>query len=399
VSSSKGLASPGIDALHDLDYPALVLHDSAIESNLTTMADYCATAGILHAPHAKTSLSPQIVERHLRHGAWAMTAATPAQVRGLHRLGVGRILLANVLVDDAAIRWVAGHLLTRTDPDSGFWCYVDSIAGALALERGLAGTDQQLDVLLEVGYAGGRTGTRSPDESLRVAEQVVSAEHLRLVGVAGYEGLMPTDGHEVPPGIDAYLAEVRSTVVLLRDRGWLDPAAPPMVTAGGSSYFDLVVDALGPAAFDFPVHTVIRSGCYATHDHGTYRSTSPWDGRGTGAPRLRPAFELLASVWSRPEATRVIAGFGRRDVPIDDQLPVILGRYGANRQLESLDGVTVDKLNDQHAFLTVPEDLDIAPGELLSLGLSHPCGAFDRWPSIPLVDDDHIVLGTITTDL
>jgi D-serine deaminase-like pyridoxal phosphate-dependent protein len=385
--------------LRDLDYPALVLHESALAANLTTMADYCATAGILHAPHAKTSLSPQIVERHLQHGAWAMTAATPAQVRGLHRLGVGRILLANVLVDDAAIRWVAEHLLTRTQPGSGFWCYADSIAGAVALERGLAGTDQQLDVLLEVGYAGGRTGTRSPDDSLRVAEQLASFEHLRLVGVAGYEGLMPADGHDVPPGIDAYLANVRGTVELLRDRGLLDPAAPPMVTAGGSSYFDLVVDALGPAAFDFPVHTVIRSGCYATHDHGTYRRTSPWDGRGTGAPRLRPAFELLASVWSRPELTRVIAGFGRRDVPIDDQLPVILGRYRPTGLLETLDGVTVDKLNDQHAFLTVPADLDIAPGELLSLGLSHPCGAFDRWPSIPLVDDNHTVLGTITTDL
>jgi D-serine dehydratase len=95
----------------------------------------------------------------------------------------------------------------------------------------------------------------------------------------------------------------------------------------------------------------------------------------------------------------VIAGFGRRDVPIDDQLPVLLGRYGSSRRLEPVEGVTVDKLNDQHAFLTVPEDLDIAPGELLSLGLSHPCGAFDRWPSIPLVDDDHTVLGTITTDL
>lgn len=399
MSSSKGLASPGADALRDLDYPALVLHEDALESNLTAMADWCAEVGVLHAPHAKTSLSPQIVERHLRHGAWAMTAATPAQVRGLHRLGTARILLANVLVDVTAIRWVAEHLLSRTEPGAGFWCYVDSIAGAEALEHGLAGSAQPLDVLLEVGYAGGRTGTRTIDESVRLAEHVAGSQHLRLAGVAGYEGLMPSLGHDVPPGIDAYLADVRSTVVLLHERGLLDPAAVPIVTAGGSSYFDLVVDALGPHAFDFPVRTVLRSGCYATHDHGTYRRTSPWDGRGHGAPRLRPAFELLASVWSRPEPTRAIAGFGRRDVPIDDQLPVVLGRYGPTRQRETLAGVTVEKLNDQHAFLTVPADLRIAPGELLSLGISHPCGAFDRWPSIPLVDADHMVLGTITTDL
>ena len=165
------------------------------------------------------------------------------------------------------------------------------------------------------------------------------SEHLRLAGVAAYEGLMPTGGDAVPAGIDGYLADVASTVRLLQDRGLLDPVETPIVTAGGSSYFDLVVDALGPAVFDFPVRTVIRSGCYATHDHGTYRRTSPWDGRGTGAPRLRPAFELLATVWSRPEPTRVIAGFGRRDVPIDDQLPVVLGRYGSSRQLEPLEGV------------------------------------------------------------
>lgn len=399
MSSSKGLAAVGADALRDIDYPALVLREDDLESNLSTMADYCATTGIRHAPHAKTSLSRQIVERHLRHGAWAMTAATPAQVRGLHRLGTSRILLANVLVDDAAIRWVADHLLTRTGPDTGFWCYVDGVAGAAALERGLAAAGQSLDVLLEVGYVGGRTGTRTIDESIRLAEHVASSAYLRLAGVAGYEGLMPTDGHDVPPGIDAYLADIRSTVEVLHVRSLLDPGAAPIVTAGGSSFFDLVVDALGPQAFGFPVRTVLRSGCYATHDHGTYRRTSPWDGRDSGPPRLRPAFELLASVWSRPEPTRVIAGFGRRDVPIDDQLPVVLGRYGPSRQLERLDGVTVDKLNDQHAYLTVPADLPIGPGELLSLGISHPCGAFDRWPSIPLVDADHTVLGTITTDL
>ena len=95
----------------------------------------------------------------------------------------------------------------------------------------------------------------------------------------------------------------------------------------------------------------------------------------------------------------MIAGFGRRDVPIDDQLPVILGRYGPSRLRETLDGVTVDKLDDQHRTSRCPAALDITPGELLSFGISHPCGAFDRWPSIPLVDDDHTVLGTITTDL
>jgi len=114
---------------------------------------------------------------------------------------------------------------------------------------------------------------------------------------------------------------------------------------------------------------------------------------------LLPALELLASVLSRPEPTLAVVGFGRRDVPIDDQLPVVLGRYGDNGRRSDVPGVRVTKLNDQHAFLQVPEELHIGLGEVWSFGVSHPCGAFDRWPAIPLVDHGHQITGAVTTDL
>jgi D-serine dehydratase len=38
-------------------------------------------------------------------------------------------------------------------------------------------------------------------------------------------------------------------------------------------------------------------------------------------------------------------------------------------------------------------------GEVWSFGVSHPCGAFDRWPAIPLVDRDHQITAAVTTDL
>jgi D-serine deaminase-like pyridoxal phosphate-dependent protein len=34
----------------------------------------------------------------------------------------------------------------------------------------------------------------------------------------------------------------------------------------------------------------------------------------------------------------------------------------------------------------------VRPGELVRLGISHPCTAFDRWPAIPVVDDDYRVV-------
>jgi D-serine deaminase-like pyridoxal phosphate-dependent protein len=390
----------GWNALRHLEYPALVLHEEQLVHNIATMADYCRRHRVELAPHAKTSLSPQLIRRQMQAGAWGATAATAAQVRGLLAIGVSRILLANLLVDPVAIRWIVAHVLG--EEDTGFFCYVDSVASVELLDRecGRAGPAGQLNVLLEVGYVGGRTGVRSLEEGLNVARAVNQSDHLRLVGVAGFEGLMAGAGAGEPAGLGAYLESIAQTARQLNAAGLFAPGRVPLVSAGGSSYFDRVVARLGPDRFDFPVQTVLRSGCYLTHDHGIYRRTSPFDGRGTpDGPRLQPAFELLASVLARPEPSLVIVGFGRRDVPFDDQLPVVLGRYGHDRRRSDMPGVRVTKLNDQHAFLQIPEELQVGLGELWSFGVSHPCGAFDRWPAIPLVNHSHHITGAVTTDL
>src|SRR4029453_11423220 len=175
----------GGDALQDLAYPVLVLHEKQLRHNIATMAEYCRHHRVELAPHAKTSLSPQLIRRQLDAGAGGATAATAAQVRGLLAIGVPRILLANLLVDPVAIRWIASHVLG--EGNTGFSCYVDSLASVELLERecGQAGLTGQLDVLVEVGYVGGRTGVRILEECLAVARAVNQSEHLRLIGVAG----------------------------------------------------------------------------------------------------------------------------------------------------------------------------------------------------------------------
>ncbi len=59
--------------------------------------------------------------------------------------------------------------------------------------------------------------------------------------------------------------------------------------------------------------------------------------------------------------------------------------------------MSVGRLNDQHAYLAIPADDPLEPGDLLSCGVSHPCLAFDKWPLIPLVDDDYDVKEAIRT--
>ncbi|WP_454049272.1 alanine racemase [Cellulomonas sp. Marseille-Q8402] len=381
----------------DLELPVMLLHDAAIDHNVRVMADWCRTAGVQLAPHAKTHMSRDLVRRQSAAGAWGFTAATTAQARTLADWGVRRVLHANVLVDRPAIAWVATHLL-RADSATEYLCYVDSEPGLDLLLDELArhAPARPLPLLLELGFPGGRTGIRDDVAALALARRVAASPHVRLAGVAAFEGLMPpTDDPGSPRGAVDLLARVRALVAAVTEEGLV--AGVPVVTAGGSSYFDLVVRELGPAMWDRPVTTVLRSGCYVTHDHGVYRRTSPL-GADRGDATLRPAFELRASVLSAPEDDRVVVGFGRREVPTDDRLPVVLGAVASDLDVSAWE---VTGVNDHHAFVRVPAGTgrSVPPGTVLRLGISHPCGAFDRWRHLPLVDPDDRVVGEITPRL
>src|SRR5262249_37085158 len=62
----------------DLPFPLLVIKESALEHNLSEMADWCDVHDLLLAAHGKTSMCPQIFERQIAKGAWAMTIANVA---------------------------------------------------------------------------------------------------------------------------------------------------------------------------------------------------------------------------------------------------------------------------------------------------------------------------------
>jgi D-serine dehydratase len=98
-------------------------------------------------------------------------------------------------------------------------------------------------------------------------------------------------------------------------------------------------------------------------------------------------------VLSRPQPDRLILNCGRRDVSFDAGLPVVLAEDGRERG-----NLRLVALNDQHAHVEVSDpEVAIAPGDVLRLGISHPCTTLDRWRVAPLVGDSDQVIGAITT--
>jgi len=49
-------------------------------------------------------------------------------------------------------------------------------------------------------------------------------------------------------------------------------------------------------------------------------------------------------------------------------------------------GAVVTAVNDQHSYLSLPADSALAVGDVVRLGISHPCTAFDKWRLIAEVE-------------
>jgi D-serine deaminase-like pyridoxal phosphate-dependent protein len=352
----------------DLQTPVLTIDRAASDGNVATLVAWARTTGVELAPHGKTTMAPELWRRLLDSGCWGITLATPWQVQVARAAGLDRILLANELTDPVAIAWLTAEL--DADPRFAFACWVDSVEGVELLAR--TPGERAIDVLVELGAAGGRTGARGVDAARRVADAVAASPRLRLRGAAGYEGSYGPDRGE-EPRVRAYLRDLRALA------GSLD-AVDPIVTAGGSAWFDVVAEELvGTRAADgTPATVIVRAGAFQAHDDVFYAGISPFAGTERA---FLPALHAWARVLSRPEPGLVLLDAGKRDLPSDLDLPVVLDVPGAR----------VTSLADQHAFVTVPPDSGLAVGDVVRLGISHPCTAFQLWGLVPEVEGERVV--------
>jgi D-serine deaminase-like pyridoxal phosphate-dependent protein len=381
----------------DVLLPAMAILDSALSHNIRIFADYCRSHGVWLAPHGKTTMTPAIHRRQLDAGAWGITVANVAQATVCASAGTPRILIANEVVDEADIAWIDDVL---TSGQSELWCFVDSFVGVRRLGSQLSGGGRQLAVLVEVGPPGGRAGCRTLEEALAVARVAATTPELTLAGVAFFEGAVHTETPETrAAGVDELLAFAKRVAIAIEREGLFPSGLRFVVSGGGSEWFARVVDGLsGPWPTPVPPQILLRSGSYVTHDHRRYELTSPFGLNAvTGSPRLRPAIEVWAAVLSVPEPGVAICGAGRRNLPYDAGLPIPIKLRRNGGPVVALKEAVVDRLNDQHAYVTFDPASPLEVGDRIGFGVSHPCSAFDRWRSILLVDDDYRVLDVLET--
>jgi D-serine dehydratase len=397
----------------DLPLPLAVIRDSALAHNHAWMRDFTASTGVLLAPHGKTTMAPQIFAQQLAAGAWGITVANVQQLGLCVRFGVRRVIMANQLLGATEIGTVIR--LREEHPDLEFHFLVDSQAQLAAIENiaALVGANsfardqpmsRKLTALVELGVPGGRTGCRTFDEALGVARAVAASRSLALSGIECYEGLQVTgDSARDQIVVDGLMQRVHD-VALACDREGLFADPPIILSAGGSAAFDIVARDL-PMKLSRPVVTILRSGCYVTHDSGFYnrmlegvkaRSGAEWQSR----PGLQPALEVWSRVQSCPEPGLAILTMGKRDASFDLEMPIVRKRYrpGIDAAPQPVPASwKIANMNDQHAYLNFSPEAAPQVGHLVGCGISHPCTTFDKWRALFTVDDDYRVTGAIRT--
>ena len=387
----------------DLPLPIALLKRKALEHNLKWLQQRADQWGIELMPHGKTTMSPQIFRRQLDAGAWGLTFANVAQLAIGVTAGARRTLIANQVMSAQDLAGL--QALLRAHADLRVVFLVDSIAQldlikAWALEHPDC---KAFEVMMEIGFAGGRTGCRNHADAMALAVRLHASKAVRLVGIECYEGLWAKGKTQSDaPYVNTLMDHVEAIARECDARKLFD-SEEILYSAGGSAIFDLVAGRLTPA-LGRPVRGLLRSGCYVTHDHGFYQGmVAEVDKRlhCEAGESLRSALEVWALVQSRPEPGLAILGVGKRDVSYDMALPLPIGRAAHGRREKEAVPASwqITALNDQHADLRWDSaDEADAPvvGERVGLGISHPCTTFDKWRWMPVVEEDYRVSDAVT---
>jgi len=385
----------------DMPLPLAVIRREVMQRNLAWMQDFVQSRGLGLAPHGKTSMSPQLFRHQLDAGAWGMTFATVTQTRVGVAAGAKACLIANQVFAPVDLAGIDD--LRRCHLGLRVIFLVDSLAQLALIEAWRQHKPEALafEVLLEIGVPGGRTGCRDLAQALALAARLHDSAAVRLVGVECYEGLTATgQSAEDEPYAHRLMDLVQAVAYACDEQNFFD-SNEVLLTAGGSAIFDLVAPGL-KLALRRPVTGLLRSGCYITHDQGSYQrmmnAVAQRTGCGTG---LQAAMEVWASVQSCPEPGLAILAVGKRDLSYDLDMPTPLAvcRRGS-RELQAADpNWRITKLNDQHAYLqgSGPQHEALQVGDLLCLGISHPCTTFDKWRWMPMVDESYTVVDAVLT--
>jgi len=256
-----------------------------------------------------------------------------------------------------------------------------------------------LNVLLELGVMGGRCGVRD-DEQLQATVEALSrwSETVHLCGIELYEGVLKDE-----ESIRGFMRRACAVTQKLLDEQQFK-RRPAILSGAGSAWYDVVAEEFSAAQFGNNVEIVLRPGCYLTHDVGSYEMQQKRILESNLIARemrsgLLPALQVWTYIQSIPERELAIVQMGRRDAAFDSGLPTpaLHFRPGGEAPQPAPAHWETAKMMDQHAYLRIAENDDVRVGDMVGFNISHPCLTFDKWRTLPILDENYNVVDMVRT--
>lgn len=162
---------------HRIPTPALLLDLDAFEFNLALMADRIRQTGKELRPHAKAHKCAEIAQRQIAAGACGVCAATLGEAELMAGAGITGLLLTSPVADPCKMARIA---------QTGAMVVLDHVQQVEWYQEAARTADRTIHVLVDLDVGDHRTGVRSMEQAIGVAQAVDGASHLQLRGLQAY---------------------------------------------------------------------------------------------------------------------------------------------------------------------------------------------------------------------
>jgi D-serine deaminase-like pyridoxal phosphate-dependent protein len=321
----------------DLDTPALWVDLDKMERNISRLASYFREAGVGWRPHTKGIKVPAIAHKCIAAGAIGVTCAKLAEAEVMAAAGVKDILIANQVVGP-----IKATRLVNIQRHADVMVAVDSVHNAQEISRAATSRGVRVRVLIEVNSGMDRCGVEPGQPVVDLAMNVAALPGIHLAGVMAWEGhvVAMKDPVEKARVCEASVKKLTDSAELCRKAG----LRIDIVSCGGSGSYQITSH--------LPGVTEIQAGG-AVFTDVTYA--------GWGVP-LEPSLFVLATVVSRPAATRAVCDAGQKTIDNIVSSPKVMG----------YEGVRVKGLSAEHGTLELAgAEVPLKVGDKIDLMTSY----------------------------
>ncbi|KAI8934717.1 hypothetical protein NX059_008406 [Plenodomus lindquistii] len=289
---------PG-DPVTTLDTPSMLVDLSLMESNLTSLMATLHHPHISIRPHLKTSKSAILARKMVAAGATGGCVAKLSEAEVMCSLGFTDLLITCEIVGPAKVK----RLVELWKKNREIRIVVDSEEGARAIDDAVreSGEKGRITTLIDLDVGLHRTGVQPGEPAMKLARMVAGCEHLRILGVQGYEGhLQHVHGVEERKRLCLESMEilVQAAEALRRDGHGIE-----VVTTGGTGTAEFCVEV--------PGITEVQPGSFVFMDT---------DYRNAVGTKYSNSLSILSTVLSKQGPTCVTIDAGLKSLTTDSGL-------------------------------------------------------------------------------